>query len=211
MSSASLSAAAVPVDARVGPQALLPTRFGEFRIRTYPSPDGGEANVALVRGDPSRPDSVLVRVHSECLTGDVFSSLRCDCGAQLDAALERLGRCDDAVLVYLRQEGRGIGLEAKIQAYALQDRGLDTYDANVALGYPPDARTYEAAAHILADLGARRVRLLTNNPDKVRALSALGIEVVEVLPLVAGVNPHNRNYLNAKRERFGHLLPSTLR
>lgn len=192
-----------------GSGAHLPTRYGDFTIRTYTAPDGGPDHVALVHGELPAHGPVLVRVHSQCLTGDAFGSLRCDCGPQLRAALAALAANDPSVLVYLRQEGRGIGLKAKIEAYVLQDQGLDTYDANVAMGYPPDARTYGAAAAILTELGVASIRLLTNNPDKVRSLRELGLAVEEVIPLIVGANEHNRRYLRAKRERFGHLLPGT--
>ncbi len=189
-------------------EARLPTAYGTFRIRTYPTGGDAPPPLALVRGDGHGSWLPLVRVHSQCLTGDAFASLRCDCGPQLEAALRLIGRARDGALVYLRQEGRGIGLDAKVRAYALQDRGLDTYDANVALGLPADARTYEAAARILEDLGMTSIRLLTNNPEKVRALEALGIRVVQTLPLVAGIRPQNRRYLATKRDRFGHRLPA---
>jgi len=169
-------------------EALLPTRFGEFRILGY------------------RDKPVLVRMHSECLTGDALHSLRCDCGFQRDLALERISKEGKGVLVYLRQEGRGIGLINKIRAYHLQDQGLDTVEANLALGFPPDLRDYGVGAQILYDLGVRKMRLLTNNPRKVKALSGFGIEIVERIPLRAGDNPHNERYLQAKKEKLGHWM-----
>jgi 3,4-dihydroxy 2-butanone 4-phosphate synthase/GTP cyclohydrolase II len=187
-------------------EALLPTRFGEFRILGYRDTLTGEEHAALVMGswDPEEP--VLVRMHSECLTGDALHSLRCDCGFQRDLALERISKEGKGVLVYLRQEGRGIGLVNKIRAYHLQDQGLDTVEANLALGFPPDLRDYGVGAQILYDLGVRKMRLLTNNPRKVKALSGFGIEIVERIPLRAGDNPHNERYLQAKKEKLGHWM-----
>ncbi|MER3443883.1 MAG: bifunctional 3,4-dihydroxy-2-butanone-4-phosphate synthase/GTP cyclohydrolase II [Armatimonadota bacterium] len=186
--------------------AALPTRYGEFRILGYRDTLTGQEHAALVMGEVAGDDPVLVRMHSECLTGDAFHSLRCDCGFQRDLALERIAQEGRGALVYLRQEGRGIGLVNKIRAYALQDTGLDTVEANLALGFPPDLREYGVGAQILRDLGVRRLRLLTNNPRKVRALSGFGLEVLERVPLWVGDNPHNAKYLAAKRERLGHWL-----
>ena len=155
-------------------------------------------------------EAVLVRAHSECLTGDVFGSSRCDCGEQLDHSLRLLQEEGRGVLLYLRQEGRGVGLVNKISAYALQEQGLDTVEANVALGLPEDGRDYRVAAEMLIDLGVRRARLLTNNPAKVEGLGRHGVEVVERLPLRTSPNPSNLGYLRAKREKMGHLLPMTL-
>ena len=190
----------VPADAR------LPTEHGNFRIRVFHEDATGLDHVALTLGDMSGPDAVLVRVHSECLTGDAFGSLRCDCGPQLDTALQRIQEIGWGCLVYLRQEGRGIGLHAKIQAYNLQDKGADTLDANLLLGHPADARDYRIAAKILEAVKIERVCLLTNNPDKVSQLQNLNIEVVERMPLVAGVNEDNRDYLSTKVERMGHSI-----
>jgi len=187
-------------------QARLPTRWGEFRIVGFAGDDGSE-HVALVMGDPTSTQPPLVRVHSECLTGDALFSQRCDCGPQLEAAMQRIGEAGEGVIVYLRQEGRGIGLLNKIQAYALQDQdGADTVEANEALGFAPDARDYGVAAAMLESLGVRRIRLMTNNPSKVEGLTAAGIEVVERLPLLAGRNPHNHAYLETKAAKFGHRL-----
>ena len=190
----------IPADAR------LPTSQGDFRIRVFHEETTNLDHVALTLGDMSGPDPVLVRVHSECLTGDAFGSLRCDCGPQLDTALARIQEVGWGCLVYLRQEGRGIGLHAKIQAYNLQDLGADTLDANLLLGHPADARDYRIAAEILQEVGIDRVCLLTNNPDKIIQLQALDIDVVESMPLVAGVGDDNREYLITKVERMGHSI-----
>ncbi|MCH6163941.1 GTP cyclohydrolase II [Streptomyces marispadix] len=189
----------------------LPTRHGEFRAYGYRSTADGVEHIALVAGDVTagEGEDVLVRVHSECLTGDVFGSLRCDCGTQLDAALERVQSEGRGVVVYLRgHEGRGIGLLSKLRAYELQERGRDTLDANLELGLPADARDYEAAARILADLGVRSLRLMTNNPEKSEAMVRHGLRVEErvAMPVVAG--EHNLRYLRTKRDRMGHELPS---
>lgn len=186
-------------------EARLPTRFAEFRMRAYRCDDGKE-HIALFLGGGWRADPPLVRVHSECLTGDALFSQRCDCGPQLQEALRRVGEAGRGVIVYLRQEGRGIGLANKIRAYALQDLGDDTVEANRKLGFPADGRDYLPAVEILADLGVSRVRLLTNNPRKVEALSRCGIEIVERIPLVAGRNRHNHAYLHTKITKLGHLM-----
>ncbi|WP_406643187.1 GTP cyclohydrolase II [Amycolatopsis sp. WGS_07] len=187
-------------------ETALPTRYGHFRAVGYLDLRTGAEHVALLRGEPG--DGSIVRVHSECLTGESLSSTRCDCGPQLDAALARIGR-EGGVLVYLRgQEGRGIGLAKKLAAYALQDRGLDTVDANLGLGEPADAREYGAAAAILLDLGVSRAQVLTNNPAKLRDLESGGVSVVRRLPLAVGETPENVRYLAAKRLRMGHLLES---
>ena len=190
----------IPADAR------LPTSQGDFRIRVFHEETTNLDHVALTLGDMSGPDPVLVRVHSECLTGDAFGSLRCDCGPQLDTALARIQEVGWGCLVYLRQEGRGIGLHAKIQAYNLQDQGADTLDANLLLGHPADARDYRIAAEILREVGIDRVCLLTNNPDKTLQLQSLDIDVVESMPLVTGVSDDNREYLITKAERMGHSI-----
>ncbi len=188
--------------------SVLPTEWGSFTVVAYRNAAGDE-HLALVVGAVAGRDvePVTTRVHSECLTGDVLGSRRCDCGPQLQAALAQVQREGRGVVVYLRgHEGRGIGLAAKIAAYRLQDGGLDTYDANVALGLPVDARDFVDAASILSDLGVRRVRLLSNNPAKVRSLVAHGIDVVERLPSHMPATDENRRYLDTKRERMGHLL-----
>lgn len=187
-------------------EAALPTQYGAFRIIAYRDTLTGEEHAALVMGEVAGGGPLLVRMHSECLTGDVLHSLRCDCGFQRDLALKMITQEGRGVLVYLRQEGRGIGLVNKIRAYALQDRGLDTVEANLALGFPPDLRDYGVGAQILYDLGVRRLRLLTNNPRKVRALSGYGLEILERVPLRSGDNPHNEGYLAAKRDRLGHWM-----
>lgn len=185
----------------------LPTRYGSFKMFVYDAPNHRE-QIALTVGDIAVGEPVLVRLHSECLTGDVFGSARCDCGEQLMSSLAFLQRQGRGVLLYLRQEGRGIGLTNKIRAYAYQEQGLDTVEANLALGLPEDARDYRVAAEMLRDLGVRRVRLLTNNPAKIAGLTRYGIEVVERVPLEVTVNPVNRHYLQTKQEKMGHLLPS---
>jgi 3,4-dihydroxy 2-butanone 4-phosphate synthase/GTP cyclohydrolase II len=186
--------------------ANLPTRFGTFEVFVYDSAEGKE-HVALTLGVVDDGEPVLVRAHSECLTGDVFGSARCDCGEQLDDSLRYLRERGCGVLLYLRQEGRGIGLANKISAYALQERGLDTVEANHALGLPEDARDYRVAAEMLLDLGVRRVRLMTNNPAKIEGLERHGVEVVERVPLRISPSPSNLGYLRTKREKMGHLFP----
>lgn len=187
--------------------ADLPARTGQFRIAVFRAGEGADEIVALYCGDLAGGAPVLARVHSECLTGDVLGSARCDCGEQKDEALARIAAEGRGVFLYLRQEGRGIGLVNKIRAYEQQDRGLDTVDANLVLGLPVDAREYASAAAVLRELGARRVRLLTNNPAKVQALSACGVEVVERVPLLVRPNAHNIGYLRTKAARMDHDLP----
>lgn len=183
-------------------ETLLPTVHGDFRVRAYRDRTTGSDHLAIIAGTPG--DGSIVRVHSECLTGEAFGSLKCECGPQLQSALDTVQR-EGGVVVYLRgHEGRGIGLVNKLRAYALQEQGLDTLDANVALGLPVDARDYAAAAGILADLGIDRVRLLTNNPEKVRQLEQHGVDVIERVPLVVGVGSLNTGYLETKRDRMGH-------
>ncbi|HUK13230.1 MAG TPA: bifunctional 3,4-dihydroxy-2-butanone-4-phosphate synthase/GTP cyclohydrolase II [Thermoanaerobaculaceae bacterium] len=184
----------------------LPTRYGDFRVYAYRAPVTGEEHVALVMGEIDPSDPVLVRVHSQCLTGDVFASARCDCGAQLETALERIAAARRGVLLYLLQEGRGIGLVNKLRAYELQDAGADTVEANQKLGFPPDQRDYGVGAQILRDLGVRRMRLMTNNPSKYVALSGYGLEIVERVPLEVPPTEHTRKYLEAKKQKLGHLL-----
>jgi 3,4-dihydroxy 2-butanone 4-phosphate synthase / GTP cyclohydrolase II len=184
----------------------LPTDYGSFRLHLYRSLVDDVHHLALVRGTISATAPTLVRVHSECLTGDVFGSRRCDCGNQLHAALEQIDEAGSGVLVYMRQEGRGIGLAAKIQAYKLQEEGLDTVEANERLGFPGDLREYGIGAQILVDIGVREIRLLTNNPKKVIGLEGYGLNIVDQLPIKAPANQHNEKYLETKRLKLGHLL-----
>ena len=187
-------------------EARLPTKFGEFKAIAYRSAvDPGE-HIALTIGEWQPEDPVLVRIHSECLTGDVFGSLRCDCGEQIEMALTTLGQEGRGIFLYMRQEGRGIGLHNKIKAYSLQDNGLDTVEANRTLGFEPDERHYGIGAQILQDLGVNKLRLLTNNHRKVVGLSGFGLEIVERVPVEASVNDENRAYLRTKRARMGHIL-----
>jgi 3,4-dihydroxy 2-butanone 4-phosphate synthase/GTP cyclohydrolase II len=186
--------------------ARLPTTFGEFEVVGYRSLTDNKHHVALVKGDVAGVEDVLVRMHSECLTGDVFHSLRCDCGEQLESALAMIEREGRGVLVYLAQEGRGIGLLNKLKAYKLQEQGLDTVDANLELGLPADLREYGIGAQILSDLGLSSIRILTNNPKKIHGLQGYGLSVSEQVPIVHTPNPHNEAYLRAKAERMGHAL-----
>ncbi len=187
-------------------EAALPTRFGDFRIAAFQVHGDPAEAIALIHGDPAGGVAPLVRLHSECLTGEALGSLRCDCGDQLAGALARIAEAGCGVLIYLRQEGRGIGLVNKLRAYALQDGGLDTVDANLALGLPVDAREYGSAAAVLRALGVQRVRLLTNNPAKRRALEDAGIAVVERVAVEVPPNPTNARYLLTKAARMGHVL-----
>jgi 3,4-dihydroxy 2-butanone 4-phosphate synthase/GTP cyclohydrolase II len=187
-------------------EATLPLPIGSFRVFAYRSVIDPDEHVALVMGDISTPEPVLVRVHSQCVTGDVFGSLRCDCGAQLEESLKRIGEEGRGVVVYMRQEGRGIGLHNKLRAYALQDNGMDTVEANEALGFPADRRDYGIGMQILVDLGVREMRLLTNNPGKRAGLEGYGLKVVERVPIITEPNPHNVRYLETKRTKLGHLL-----
>jgi len=185
--------------------ARLPTPFAEFRLRVYLAEDGKE-HVALTLGDLAGEPAPLVRVHSECLTGDSLFSLRCDCGFQLEHAMQRIASEKRGALVYLRQEGRGIGLANKIRAYELQDQGADTVEANAHLGFAPDLRDYRQAVDILKSLDVTRLRLLTNNPRKLNAITDGGLTVVERVPIECGRNPHNESYLTTKADKLGHLL-----
>ncbi len=184
----------------------MPTDYGEFDLHLYRSTVDGSHHLALVKGTISQSEPVLVRVHSECLTGDVFGSRRCDCGNQLHAALRQIAEEGAGVLVYMRQEGRGIGLAAKIHAYKLQEEGLDTVEANAKLGFGSDLRDYGLGAQILSDLGVRKFRFLTNNPKKVVGLEGYGLQMVEQVPIRSESNPHNAKYLETKRVKMGHLL-----
>jgi len=187
-------------------EARLPTRYGEFRVVAYRARYDPDEHVALVMGDVTDGRPVLTRVHSQCVTGDVFGSLRCDCGPQMERALEMIAAEGRGLFLYMRQEGRGIGLHNKIRAYALQDQGLDTVEANHALGFPADRRDYGIGMQILRDLGVRKLRLLTNNPEKRAGLEGYGLEVVERVPIEVHPNPHNAHYLETKRVKLGHLL-----
>ena len=186
--------------------ARLPTRYGAFRIYAFQCPYTGEDHVALVRGQIAGRERVLLRLHSECVTGDVFGSERCDCGAQLDAALKKIGKAPRGVLLYLAQEGRGIGIANKIAAYHLQDHGLDTVDANRVLGFPADLRSYKCAACMLRVLGVKSVRLMTNNPAKVEQLESYGLRVADRIPLQIPATAANIRYLRTKKSRLAHLL-----
>jgi 3,4-dihydroxy 2-butanone 4-phosphate synthase/GTP cyclohydrolase II len=187
-------------------EADLPTKFGTFRLIAYEGTVDGSESVALIKGEPWKDESALVRVHSQCLTGDVFGSRRCDCGDQLAKALERICSEGSGVFLYIQQEGRGIGLVNKVRAYALQDKGRDTVEANEELGFPADLRDYGIGAQILVDLGLHRIRLLTNNPRKIIGLKAYGLEVVERIPIEVTPNLKNVKYLSTKRDKLGHLF-----
>ena len=190
--------------------AKLPTKFGDFTVVAYSSMVDADEHLALVMGDIGPEEPVLVRVHSQCTTGDIFGSLRCDCGEQMGIALDAIAKEGRGVFLYMRQEGRGIGLHNKIRAYALQDGGMDTVEANVQLGFAADLRWYGIGAQILADLGVRRLRLLTNNPKKVVGLDAYGLDLVDRVPIMASSNPLNRDYLETKRVKLGHLIDDPL-
>ncbi len=191
---------------KVAPPIHLPTRYGTFNLHAYESEVDPNPYLALVMGTVDDGEPVLVRVHSSCVTGDLLGSLRCDCGSQLQLALQKIGEEKRGVLVYIPQEGRGIGLLNKLRAYHLQDQGLDTVEANRALGFKPDLRDYGIGAQILVDLGVRKLRLMTNNPTKIAGLEGYGLEVVEHVPLIAPPTEYNRHYLRAKAEKLGHLL-----
>ncbi|MBH1940257.1 GTP cyclohydrolase II [Mobilitalea sibirica] len=186
-------------------EANLPTEYGDFRMVGFVNKLNGEHHVAMVKGIIEPTDEVLVRVHSECLTGDAFHSLKCDCGEQLAAALMNIEKEGKGVLLYLRQEGRGIGLINKIKAYKLQEQGMDTEEANIALGFPSDMRDYGIGAQILSELNVRRIRLMTNNPKKIIGLKGHGIEIIERVPLIIDANVHNKRYFETKKEKMGHL------
>lgn len=187
--------------------SVIPTRHGAFHIHVYQPVGESVEHVAIVKGDIRGHDDVLMRVHSECLTGDVLGSLRCDCGEQLEAALAKIAECGAGVVVYLRgHEGRGIGLANKIRAYQLQDQGRDTVEANLALGLPVDARDYQVAARIMKHLGVKSVRLMTNNPKKIEKLVRYGLRITKRVPMLAGHTRHNIAYLRTKQEKMGHML-----
>jgi 3,4-dihydroxy 2-butanone 4-phosphate synthase/GTP cyclohydrolase II len=186
--------------------AALPTRFGTFDLHLFKNDVDGQIHVALVKDDVAGDEPVLVRVHSECLTGDVFGSLRCDCGPQLERAMMLIEHAGKGVLLYMKQEGRGIGLENKIKAYALQERGRDTVEANVELGFPADLRDYGIGAQILVSLGVKKMRLMTNNPRKIVGLGAYGLEIVERIAIEVPPNESNVRYLSTKKDKLGHML-----
>jgi 3,4-dihydroxy 2-butanone 4-phosphate synthase/GTP cyclohydrolase II len=187
-------------------EARLPTKYGEFVVIAYRSKVDPDQHVALIKGDITGEEPVLVRVHSECLTGDVFGSLRCDCGGQIVLAMEKIAAEGRGVFLYMRQEGRGIGFHNKLRAYALQDQGLDTVEANLALGFDADLRDYGIGAQILADLGLHNIKLLTNNPKKVIGLESYGLQIVEIVDLRTPPTPYNLEYLKTKQKKLGHLL-----
>ncbi len=186
--------------------ADLPSRFGDFQIVAFTNNKDGKEHIAIIRGDVCHQDNVLTRVHSECLTGDVMGSLRCDCRDQLQSALEQIGKAERGIVLYLRQEGRGIGLVNKIRAYGLQDHGMDTVEANIALGFRDDERDYGVAAHMLASLRVNSIRLMTNNPKKIQELEKHGVEVTERVPHVLPPNKHNQFYLETKALKSGHMI-----
>lgn len=188
-------------------EANLPSQYGNFRMKVFTSNLDNLEHIALVKGEINPEESILVRVHSECMTGEVFGSLRCDCRDQLHNAMKMIDKAGSGILLYMRQEGRGIGLTNKIRAYALQDKGLDTVDANVHLGFPPDPRDYGIGAQILATLGVRKMKLITNNPKKRIGIESYGLKVTETVPIEIEPNEYDRDYLLTKKEKMGHILP----
>jgi len=193
---------------RIAAIADLPSRFGQFQVVAFWNNRDGKEHAAFVHGDVTGAENVAVRLHSECLTGDAIGSLRCDCRDQLESALKAIGQMENGILLYLRQEGRGIGFLNKIRAYGLQDHGMDTVQANIALGFRDDERDYSVAAHMLFSLHVKSIRLMTNNPKKIGGLEKLGVVVSDRIPLIIPPNPYNRFYLETKRDKSGHLLDS---
>ena len=193
---------------RIAAIADLPSRFGQFQVVAFWNNRDGKEHAAFVHGDVTGAENVAVRLHSECLTGDAIGSLRCDCRDQLESALKAIGQMENGILLYLRQEGRGIGFLNKIRAYGLQDHGMDTVQANIALGFRDDERDYSVAAHMLFSLRVKSIRLMTNNPKKIGGLEKLGVVVSDRIPLIIPPNPYNRFYLETKRDKSGHLLDS---
>jgi len=189
--------------------ARIPTHHGEFQLCIYQEGETGKEHLALVMGDPEGKEDVLVRVHSECFTGEVLGSLRCDCGEQLQRAMAMIAESGEGAIIYLRQEGRGIGLEEKLRAYNLQDQGYDTVEANLALGHHADERDYTSAGRILENLGIRSIALITNNPGKIEALDSMGMKICRRIPLSPTINPENLHYLSTKAERMRHLLDTS--
>ncbi|MDG1024470.1 MAG: GTP cyclohydrolase II [Gammaproteobacteria bacterium] len=189
--------------------AILPTQWGQFTIHGFEDEINGKEHVALVFGEPDSDQPLLCRVHSECLTGDCMFSLRCDCGPQLQCAMESVAKEGRGIILYLRQEGRGIGLLNKIKAYALQDTGADTVEANVQLGFDPDLREYQICKPMFDHFGIKSLRLMTNNPEKIDAITEMGIQVTEIVPIHTGANPHNENYLSVKVDKMGHINKPT--
>lgn len=189
-----------------GEEVHLPTAYGDFMLIPFRQKSNGLEHIALIKGEWKEDEPILVRVHSSCMTGDIFGSLRCDCGEQLHRAMQMVDKAGKGVILYLNQEGRGIGLMAKIAAYKLQEEGYDTVDANIHLGYDPDERDYGVGAQILREIGVRKMRLLTNNPVKRAGLDGFGLEVVENVPIEITPNKYNEHYLHTKRDRMGHTL-----
>ena len=187
-------------------ESKLPTKHGDFKAVGFKSAIDSDEHIALVMGEIDPEEPILVRVHSECVTGDAFGSLRCDCGEQVELALDQIAAEGNGIFLYMRQEGRGVGLHNKLRAYALQDSGMDTVEANKQIGFPPDLRDYGVGAQILVDLGVKKLKLMTNNPRKIVGVDAFGLEVTDRVPIQVSPNAFNRRYLETKRDKMGHLL-----